>query len=66
MLGLTFKEAETTAADAAPFIELLIATRNDLRQAKQFQLADGIRHKLLEMGIVLEDTAAGTVWKQKR
>jgi cysteinyl-tRNA synthetase len=67
VLGLTFKAPEEAGAgDAAPFVELLIATRNDLREAKQFQLADEIRHKLLELGIVLEDTPAGTVWKRKR
>ena len=66
VLGLTFKAADSGAGDAAPFIELLIATRNDLRKARQFGLADGLRNKLLEMGIILEDTATGTVWKKKR
>jgi cysteinyl-tRNA synthetase len=66
VLGLTFEAPESGAADAAPFIELLIATRNDLRTARQFQLADGIRNKLAELGIILEDSAAGTNWKRKR
>jgi cysteinyl-tRNA synthetase len=66
VLGLTFKVAEETAGNAAPFIELLISTRNGLRKAKQFQLADEIRNKLVELGIVLEDTAQGTAWKRKR
>jgi cysteinyl-tRNA synthetase len=66
VLGLTFKAADSGSGDAAPFIELLIATRNALRKAKQFQLADDIRNKLLETGIVLEDTSAGTTWKKKR
>ncbi len=66
VLGLTFKESEEQAGDAAPFIELLISTRNNLRKAKHFQLADEIRNKLLELEITLEDTATGTVWKRKR
>jgi cysteinyl-tRNA synthetase len=37
-----------------------------LRQAKQWQLADNIRKKLDELGIALEDTPKGTVWKRKR
>jgi cysteinyl-tRNA synthetase len=57
-------KAESVAA--APFIELLIKTRYDLRQAKQFQLADGIRTKLAELGILLEDTPKGTVWRSKK
>ncbi len=64
IMGLTLKAPEKSI-EAAPFIELLIATRKQLRDAKQFQLADNIRAKLLEMGIVLEDTAKGTVWKKK-
>jgi len=66
VLGLTFKAPEEKTGDAAPFIDLLLSTRNNLRKAKQFQLADEIRNRLVELGIVLEDTAQGTVWKRKR
>jgi cysteinyl-tRNA synthetase len=66
VLGMSLKETEKSAGDASQFIELLIATRKRLREAKQFQLADEIRNKLLEMGITLEDTPQGTVWKQKK
>ncbi|MFC2005450.1 cysteine--tRNA ligase [Chloroflexota bacterium] len=48
------------------FIELLIAIRKQLRKDKQWQLADEIRNKLDELGIALEDTPKGTVWKRKR
>jgi len=40
--------------------------RNLLRANKQFQLADKIRTKLEELGVILEDTVKGTVWKYKR
>jgi cysteinyl-tRNA synthetase len=66
VLGLTFKTPERAYIDAEPFIELLISTRQQLRAAKQFKLADEIRTKLVELGIVLEDTPTGTVWKYKR
>jgi len=37
-----------------------------LREAKQYQLADEIRARLTDLGVTLEDTPQGTVWKQKR
>ena len=66
MLGLTLKPRGSAALESAPFIDLLLATRQQLRQANQFQLADGIRDKLTELGIAIEDTPNGAVWKTKR
>jgi cysteinyl-tRNA synthetase len=59
-------EAWAESVEAAPFIELLIKTRYNLRQAKQYQMADDIRTRLAELGILLEDTSKGTVWRQKK
>ena len=66
VLGLTLQETEKTFTDAAPFIELLLKTRKKLRDAKQFQIADEIRTTLLKMGLTLEDTPTGTIWKRKK
>jgi cysteinyl-tRNA synthetase len=66
VLGLTLKAAEQTFTDAAPFIELLLKTRKKLRDAKQFALADEIRTTMLKMGLTLEDTNTGTIWKRKK
>ncbi|MCH7554273.1 MAG: class I tRNA ligase family protein, partial [Chloroflexi bacterium] len=67
ILGLTLREPETAGgSDTAPFIELLIATRADLRKAKQFELADGIRDKLTKLGVTLEDRPEGTRWRLAR
>ncbi|MCJ7606122.1 MAG: cysteine--tRNA ligase [Dehalococcoidales bacterium] len=67
VLGLTFEgQEEAGAGDAAPFIDLLITTRAELRNARQFQLADDIRDRLTGLGVVLEDTPQGTTWKRKR
>ncbi|MDP2730904.1 MAG: cysteine--tRNA ligase [Dehalococcoidales bacterium] len=48
------------------YIQWLTDFRDDLRRAKQFRLADEIRTKLDELGIALEDTPQGTVWRRKR
>jgi cysteinyl-tRNA synthetase len=64
VLGLTLTEPETDLG-AAPFIELLIAIRNELREARQFDLADRVRSGLGELGIALEDAPQGTEWRRR-
>jgi cysteinyl-tRNA synthetase len=61
VLGV-IRHEETSVDDE---IESLIQQRNDARKNKDFARADAIRDQLLDMGIVLEDTAQGTVWKKK-
>jgi cysteinyl-tRNA synthetase len=63
VLGLTLQEPRNEKLAAAPFVELLISIRNDLRAAKQYALADKIRQELTRLGVVLEDTPQGTTWK---
>jgi cysteinyl-tRNA synthetase len=68
ILGLTFEapEEEPLDADLQERINKLIEERIAARKAKNFQLADDIRRSLGELGITLEDTPQGTVWKRKR
>ena len=66
VLGLTLKAAEKALGGAEPFIQLLVDTRNELRQAKQYQLADGIRKQLEALGVIIEDNPAGATWKTRR
>lgn len=61
VLGIiTEKKEEILDSD----IEALIAQRQQARKDKNFALADEVRGKLLEMGIVLEDTREGVKWKR--
>jgi cysteinyl-tRNA synthetase len=46
-------------------IENLINDRNQARKSKDFNKADEIRKKLTELGIEIEDTSNGTVWRSK-
>jgi cysteinyl-tRNA synthetase len=73
-LALSFKEKlggaglkmDDLPEDADGIMAVLIAARKDLRKAKQFQLADELRNSLAGLGITLEDTPAGTIWKRRR
>ena len=61
VLGIeTEKKKEVLDAE----IERMIEERQAARKAKNFALADEIRGRLLEMGIILEDTREGVKWKR--
>lgn len=64
ILGLTLTGAATPTATAVePFIQLLLDVRAELRQAKQWALADRIRDQLTERGVALEDGPHGTTFR---
>ena len=67
ILGLTFEEDDimTEQADALTpqLIELLIDVRAKARGDKNWEMADIIRDRFRELGIVLEDKAGKTTWK---
>ncbi len=67
ILGLTFEERSSAGSgyqlSVGPFIDLLLETRAQLRQAKQYEQADRIREGLEQRGVVVEDTANGPVWE---
>jgi len=48
---------------AEKILKILINTRSELRKRKIYDLADLIREELKKIGIVLEDTKEGTLWK---
>jgi len=47
------------------FIENLINQRNQARLSKDFNKADEIRDKLTEIGVEIEDTPNGTIWRSQ-
>lgn len=64
VLGLRLRlTQQATGQSIAPFVELLLAVRNDLRKAKQWALADKIRDELKALGVIVEDTPQGSTWR---
>lgn len=55
---------QATSEDAAE-IEALIAARQAAREQKNWSEADRLRDELLAKGVVLEDAATGTTWRQQ-
>jgi cysteinyl-tRNA synthetase len=56
--------AEKPTGEAEPLIELLVSVRSGLRAAKEYQLADRVRDGLAHLGIITEDGADGSSWRQ--
>ena len=46
-------------------IETLIKERDEARAKKDYKRSDDIRKKLSSMGVILEDTKEGTVWRKE-
>jgi len=47
----------------ADLLDLLLGLREELRRARNFELADRIRDELTELGVTIEDTPQGPRWK---
>ena len=70
VIGILYQEPDAFLqgnddSDEVAEIEGLIKMRNDARAAKDWANADVARDRLNEMGVVLEDGAAGTTWRKK-
>jgi cysteinyl-tRNA synthetase len=44
-------------------IDKMVQERTEARKSKEWEKADNIRNKLLEMNIIIEDRTDGTIWK---
>ena len=65
LLGLLVEPPRKQGDDGRTpqLLDLLVDVRRMAREAKQFQLADHVRDRLAELGVVLEDRKDGTGWR---
>ena len=73
VLGIITEKTVPRASDGADayrmeddLIKTLIDTRNDLRACKQWELADKVRDRLSELGIIIEDKKDKVAWRKKK
>ncbi|MFZ6027264.1 MAG: cysteine--tRNA ligase [Chloroflexota bacterium] len=62
VLGLRAERIAAVGGQADAFVDLLIEIRRELRQQKLWALSDRVRDRLKELGVILEDSKAGTSW----
>jgi cysteinyl-tRNA synthetase len=65
VLGLRLEDEGGELQPAAPFVDLLLEVREELRMAKQWAIADRIRDRLAELGVLIEDGKGGTTWRRR-
>ncbi len=65
VLGLRLEDEGGAGQPAAPFIDLLLEVREEMRKAKQWAIADRIRDRLTELGVLIEDGKGGTTWRRR-
>lgn len=70
IIGLLYQDPEMflkgkNSDDLNFNIEELIKKRNEAKDNKNYKEADLIRDQLLSKGIILEDSAKGTIWRKK-
>lgn len=65
VFGLRLEPPQTAGGQAAPFIDLLVEIRRELRRQKLWELSDKVRDRVAELGVLMEDTKEGTLWRWK-
>jgi cysteinyl-tRNA synthetase len=65
VLGLELRTAPAGTDNdlTGPLVELALGARATLRKHKDFAGADGIRERLKELGIIVEDRPEGSTWR---
>jgi len=62
VFGLRLQE-KTGSSDAEAQVNALIAERTEARKQKQWARSDEIRDQLKELGVTIEDSKEGTMWR---
>ncbi|MFX1475484.1 MAG: cysteine--tRNA ligase, partial [Promethearchaeota archaeon] len=61
----TEKRAGVESSVVEGVIDLLVEIREELRARKEWAASDRIRSRLQELGVIIEDSPTGPIWKWK-
>jgi cysteinyl-tRNA synthetase len=64
VLGLSFDPGGSTDPGRDAEIDSLVVARTEARESGDFAVADRIRAELTALGVVVEDTPSGPVWRR--
>jgi cysteinyl-tRNA synthetase len=64
VLGFRFPDEADGSELVAGLVGYLLELREEARAERAFDRADGIRARLADLGVAVEDTAAGTRWRR--
>lgn len=66
VLGLELASGGPAAENdlTGPLVELVLTARQSLRKAKEYAAADGLRSRLQELGLIIEDRPEGSTWRR--
>lgn len=65
VFGLRLEQPAASTSQADPFIDLLVDLRSELRGQKLWALSDMLRDRLSALGVTIEDSKEGTLWRWK-
>ena len=67
IIGIFEQEEQAAANDdlSAKLMDIIIALRQKARQDKNWALADDIRDRLKEVGVIIKDTKTGASWERQ-
>lgn len=69
ILGILEKQwkdnASASSEEYEALMNVILSIRQEARKEKLYKIADAIRDKLGEIGIVIEDSPTGARWKKR-
>jgi len=64
--GVAVEGTRDPAQLVGPYVELALRLREEARAERRFSEADAVRDRLVDLGVAVHDTPAGSTWELGR